>query len=155
MPTIRIQALAQWVSSVVSISPQVQQAAVNVVADTVAAAVAGRGLTGAVAARNAALKLWGDGPSTIWFTSKKGSLSAASFANAIPTSILDLDDGHRAAAGHPGAAIIPAVLAAAESLGVTGEKALIAIAIGYEVGIRIAASRDVRRSCPGSPALRS
>jgi 2-methylcitrate dehydratase PrpD len=132
------------VETVKSIAPQIQQAAINVIADAVAAAIAGHALPGAVAARTSASRIWGDGPSSIWFTGKRGSLSTAAFANSMATSILDLDDGHRAAAGHPGAAIVPAVLAAAELLGVSGEKALTAIAIGYEVGIRIAAARDLR-----------
>lgn len=144
MQTMRIQELARWASSVTSVSPDVQQAAVHVVADAIAAAAAGHGLPGTIAARTAATRIWGPGASTIWFTGQRGSLSTAAFANAMATSILDLDDGHRAAAGHPGAAIVPSVLAEAEALGVSGEKALMAIAIGYEVGIRIAAARDLR-----------
>lgn len=116
----------------------------NVVADAVASAIAGHELSGAVAARRAASKIWGNGESTIWFTSQTGSLSTAAFANSMATCILDIDDGHRAAAGHPGAAFVPTVLAVAESLGASGERALTAIAIAYEVGIRIGAARDLR-----------
>ena len=57
--------------------------------------------------------------------------------------MLDLDDGHRAASGHPGAAVIPAVFATAEAHGADTERVLTAIAIGYEIGVRIAAARDV------------
>ncbi len=141
---MRMNDLAHWVVAQSSVPPQVLRAAVHVVADAVGAAIAGHSLTGAVAARKAAINIWGPGPCTIWFTSQTGSLSTAAFANSMATCILDLDDGHRAAAGHPGAAIVPAVLAAAQTLDATGEKALIAIAIGYEVGIRIAAARDLR-----------
>jgi 2-methylcitrate dehydratase PrpD len=56
--------------------------------------------------------------------------------------MLDLDDGHRAAAGHPGAAVIPAVIATAEAIGAGAERVLTSIAVGYEIGIRIAAARD-------------
>ncbi|CUX65684.1 conserved hypothetical protein [Agrobacterium tumefaciens str. Kerr 14] len=141
---MRIQELARWVASISSIPQQVQQAAVRVVSDAVAAAIAGHQLAGAVSGRRAAAEIWGQGTSSIWFTSQTGSLSTAAFANSMATSILDLDDGHRAAAGHPGAAIVPSVLAAAESLGISGGKALTAIAIGYEVGIRVGAARDLR-----------
>lgn len=141
---MRINDLARWVTTVSTVPPQVQQASVRVVVDAVAAALAGHQLTGATAARAAAEATWGAGNSTIWFTSQRGSVTAAAFSNAMATSILDLDDGHRAACGHPGAAIVPAVLAAAEDLDITGERVLTAIAIGYEVGIRVIASLDVR-----------
>jgi 2-methylcitrate dehydratase PrpD len=59
--------------------------------------------------------------------------------------MLDLDDGHRAAAGHPGAAIIPAVLAQASCESYTTSDLLTAIAIGYEVGVRLSRSRDFRK----------
>jgi hypothetical protein len=53
----------------------------------------------------------------------------------------DLDDGHRMARGHPGAAIIPAALAAAQEAGSTTEQLLQAIAVGYEVGVAVGAAR--------------
>lgn len=141
---MQVSRLARWVASIDTLPDTVKTASVHVVVDAVAAAAAGHKLSGSIAARNTALDLWGQGDASIWFTSQSGSLSAASFANAMSTCILDLDDGHRAAAGHPGAAIVPAVLAAAQILNVSGERALTAIAIGYEVGVRIAASRDLR-----------
>lgn len=144
MQQTRIQQLAEWVTTVSSVPTGVQQAAINVVADAVSAALAGYALPGSAAARASARRTWGDGPCTIWFAAETGSLSTAAFANSMATSILDFDDGHRAAAGHPGAAIVPAVLAAAEQLGSPGPRVLTAIAIGYEVGIRIAAARDLR-----------
>jgi 2-methylcitrate dehydratase PrpD len=71
------------------------------------------------------------------------SVPGAAFVNSAFSSMLDLDDGHRAASGHPGAAVIPAVFATAEAHGAETERMLTAIAIGYEVGVRIAAARDV------------
>src|SRR5215213_6618911 len=47
--------------------------------------------------------------------------------------LLDMDDGHRAAAGHPGVATLPAALAGAEPHGATGRELLSAIVFGYEV----------------------
>ena len=71
------------------------------------------------------------------------SIPGAAFVNAAFASMLDLDDGHRAASGHPGAAVIPAVMATAEAHGADAERVLTAIAIGYEIGVRIAGARDV------------
>lgn len=68
----------------------------------------------------------------------------ATFANSAAVSMLDFDDGHRAAAGHPGAAIVPAVLAAVHANPEFEPRALTAIAIGYEIGLRIAAARDLK-----------
>lgn len=51
---------------------------------------------------------------------------------------LELDDGYRAGSVHPGAPVIPAVLAAAWGNGIGGERAAAAIAVGYELVTRIA-----------------
>jgi len=61
----------------------------------------------------------------------------AGFSNSIMASDLDADDGHRGAMGHPGAAIVPASLAVSEMYSLNGRKLLEAIAIGYEIGIRM------------------
>jgi 2-methylcitrate dehydratase PrpD len=58
--------------------------------------------------------------------------------------MLDLDDGHRRAAGHPGAAIVPAVLAVAQTSTISVDRALTAVALGYEIGTRVSAARDFR-----------
>lgn len=110
--------------------------------DLVAAAVAGLPVAGAVAAREAAGTIWGGDAAPVWFTGRRLSAPGAAFANSAVASVLDLDDGHRAAAGHPGASIIPAVLATAAMTGANDERIITAIALGYEVAVRIAASRD-------------
>ena len=60
----------------------------------------------------------------------------AAFANGVLANALDFDDGHRITKGHPGAIVIPAALAAAESRGASCEEFLLAALIGYEVAIR-------------------
>ncbi len=139
-----VHKLASWAVSIRDIDPSARRAVARAITDAVAAAVAGISLGGSRAAAAAAVDIWGSGEVPLWFTGAKASLAGAVFANATAASILDLDDGHRAAAGHPGAGIVPAVLGAAQSFGATDEQALVAIAIGYEVGIRIAAARDLR-----------
>ncbi|MBU8849828.1 MAG: MmgE/PrpD family protein, partial [Desulfobacterales bacterium] len=55
------------------------------------------------------------------------------FAN----NALDIDDGYRNVKGHPGACILPVILAAGEMVPrVTGKKFLTALVVGYEVAIR-------------------
>lgn len=66
----------------------------------------------------------------------------ALLSNCAAASSLDIDDGHRTAAGHPGAAIIPAVLMEASRRPYTGQEITTAIAIGYDIALRIAEARQ-------------
>jgi 2-methylcitrate dehydratase PrpD len=50
---------------------------------------------------------------------------------------MDMDDGHRYAALHPGTVVIPAALAAAELSGAATKELIAGIVCGYEVMIRI------------------
>jgi 2-methylcitrate dehydratase PrpD len=110
--------------------------------DLVIAAVAGRHTDASVISQRAAKAIWGAGSSPVWFSGQKLTPAGAAFANSAMGSALDLDDGHRAAAGHPGASIIPAVLAVAEDIGASDQAIMTAIVLGYEIAVRIAASRD-------------
>lgn len=110
--------------------------------DLTIAAIAGFGARGAQAARRAARSTWGSGDAPVWFTNQTLSVPGAAFVNSAAASMMDLDDGHRAAAGHPGASIIPAVLATTAALRISDARIFTAIALGYEIAVRIAASRD-------------
>lgn len=136
--------LVEWMLAIEVAPAAAREAARRSVLDQLAAVVAGVSTDGATAARRGAPLAWGRGEVPIWLTGERASPAAAVFANAAAGSMLDIDDGHRAAAGHPGAAIVPAVLAVAESIGADAARALTAIAIGYEIGVRIAACRDLR-----------
>ncbi len=61
----------------------------------------------------------------------------AALVNGIYGHTLDMDDGHRMAAGHPGVATLPAALAAADVHHVSGPDLLRAIVCGYEAFVRI------------------
>ena len=110
--------------------------------DLLGAAIAGRDTRAAAATRALAARYYAGGPATLWFTTEGRMAPAAAWANSAAASALDLDDGHRAAGGHPGAAVIPAALAAAEQAGADGAALLTAMAAGYEVAVRVAAGRD-------------
>ncbi|MDT8857825.1 MmgE/PrpD family protein [Paracoccaceae bacterium Fryx2] len=121
-------------------------AARNCVLDCVTAALAGAESDGARAARAAAPAAFGaGGPCSVWFSGVKAPAAGAMLANCTAASILDLDDGNRAATGHPGAAIIPACLAMAEETGCGWEELVTCIVLGYEVAVRVAAGRDFSR----------
>jgi len=81
--------------------------------------------------------LGGTPEATIIQTKKKFPAVNAAFANAACGHGIDMDDGHRFGAIHPGTVVIPAAIAATELSG-AGTKELIAgIVAGYEVMIRI------------------
>ena len=82
-----------------------------------------------------------DGGDATVLGDESGSLPHfAALANGTMMHALDVDDGHRAAAGHPGSAVVPAVLAAGEDLGSTGEEVITAIAAGYDAMAKTAMS---------------
>ncbi|MCE5243439.1 MAG: MmgE/PrpD family protein [Desulfobacteraceae bacterium] len=110
--------------------------------DLVGAAAAGFDTPPARAMRHACTGIFSSGSSGVWFTDSRLGCAPAAAINAAAASALDIDDGQRTAGGHPGASIVPAALAAAEETGADAEELLAAIAVGYEVGIRVAAARD-------------
>lgn len=112
--------------------------------DLLGSALAGFGDPAARAARSTARELFAAGPSPIWFDSRSQAPAAAAFQNSAAACALDLDDGHRTASGHPGAAVIPAVIAQADASGRAVDEVLGAMAIGYEVGVRVAAAQFAR-----------
>jgi 2-methylcitrate dehydratase PrpD len=68
----------------------------------------------------------------------------AAWANGVLANVLDFDDGHRLAKGHPGAVVIPAALAAAQMVDATVEELLAAVLVGYEIAIRAAMRQHER-----------
>ena len=74
---------------------------------------------------------------TILVKGGKISASGAALVNGFANNALDIDDGYRNIKGHPGACILPVILATGEMAPlVTGRKFLTALVVGYEVGIR-------------------
>jgi 2-methylcitrate dehydratase PrpD len=79
---------------------------------------------------------------TVVSTGKKVSAVGAALANGIAANGLDMDDGYKAAKGHPGAALLPVLLAATElAIDASGRDFLTALVVGYELAIRAAMIR--------------
>ncbi len=114
------------------------------VLDALSAAIAGFQTPAAESIRRFGSVFFPAGPAVIWLSDQKTSPAGAAMMNAAAACAQDLDDGHREAGGHPGASIIPAGLAAAEAAGADGKCFLAAVVIGYEIGIRISAARDMK-----------
>jgi 2-methylcitrate dehydratase PrpD len=106
-----------------------------VIADVLAAAIASSGRPDVAAARSALLA--GTGPSTVIGGTSGAAPALAALVNALPIAAEQNQDGHRAARGHPGSHVVPAVLAVAEAVGASGAATLSAVLAGYEVGVRV------------------
>jgi len=61
----------------------------------------------------------------------------AAFLNGVLAHSLDFDDTHLPSVLHPSASIVPAALAAAQSVGASGAATMAAIAVGIEVTVRV------------------
>ncbi|TCU14731.1 MmgE/PrpD family protein [Rhizobium sullae] len=121
---------------------EARQSALCCILDAVTAAVAGSEIGGAQVAREIARQEFGVGRAPIWFTGESLGTTAAAFCNAASASALDFDDGHRAARGHPGAAVIPVALSVACETDAPADDILAAVALGYEAAIRIAVGQN-------------
>jgi 2-methylcitrate dehydratase PrpD len=88
----------------------------------------------------------GPGDATLW-ASGGTRVSSANAALAIGTAIhaFDFDDHHRAKI-HPGAAVLPAVMALGERQQIDGRTCLAALAAGYEVMARVSLAANPNSS---------
>lgn len=73
---------------------------------------------------------------TVLASGRTATAAGAALANGFAANALDIDDGHRRVKGHPGACVLPVLLAAAEAVdGVSGTEFLTTLVVGYEIGI--------------------
>lgn len=78
------------------------------------------------------------GPCTTIGLTRKLAAREAALINGGLAHALDFDDTHDEAVLHPGVAVIPAALAAAERVTASGSDLLDAIVVGYDVHVRVA-----------------
>lgn len=105
-------------------------------ADMAAVSVAGRPAPAARLAAEHAIALHPADDAVLLLDGRRAGVSGVAFANGVLANALDYDDGHRLTKGHPGAVIIPSMLAVAQHVDACAADLLVAIAIGYEVAIR-------------------
>jgi 2-methylcitrate dehydratase PrpD len=75
---------------------------------------------------------------------KSGSPLLNAFADGTAGTMLEIDEGNQYARGHPGMHVVPAIMAVAESKLVSGKEAILATALGYEIGARIGIASKLR-----------
>ena len=111
--------------------------AIRVVIDTLAVAIAG---AADPFCRAYLTSLGGAGIGGSSSTLGSAQYSAAELAahmNALPTTVLQMDEGHRTSGGHPGIHVVPAALAVGEEVRAGGCGLLVAVVAGYEVAARV------------------
>lgn len=61
----------------------------------------------------------------------------ATMVNGASSHVVEQDDVHNGSVVHPGATVIPAALATAQDVGVSGRELILGIVSGYEMAIRV------------------
>ncbi|MDA0270500.1 MAG: MmgE/PrpD family protein [Chloroflexi bacterium] len=105
--------------------------------DWLGSAVAGGEMNPPALMRDVVQALGGHPQATVLADGTRTSAPLAAMANAAASHVLEMDDLDRASISHPGAPVVAAALAVAERDGASGDDLLDAIAVGYEVMIRI------------------
>jgi 2-methylcitrate dehydratase PrpD len=77
-------------------------------------------------------------------TPYKASASLAALANSVSAHVADYDDTSVEFKGHPSCVIVPAVVAAAESVQARGQEVLLSVVVGNEVGSKLGQSMGGR-----------
>ncbi len=136
----------------------VQRATVMHVMDTVAAIVSGSQLPAGRLGARLGRSLGGPPEALIVGTADRVGAAAAALANGMAAHADETDDSHAPSLSHPGCAVVPAALAAAERGNSSGESFLRAVAAGYDVGCRVGRALgreavDLRHSRPSSHAI--
>ena len=105
--------------------------------DTLAAIVSGSGLPPGRAALRFAGDYSGSGVATVVRSKELLGPIEAALVNAMMAHADETDDSHAPSRSHPGCAVVPAALAAAERFGTDGARFLRSVALGYDIGTRI------------------
>jgi 2-methylcitrate dehydratase PrpD len=105
--------------------------------DTLASMISGSELPPGQAALRYIRSYAGKGAATIAGSQLTAAPVDAALANGVMAHADETDDSHNASRSHPGAAVVPAALAAGEEFGVEGAHFLRAVTLGYDVGTRV------------------
>ena len=78
----------------------------------------------------------GDGGVRLLFDGRRASLAGAALAGASTIDAFDAHDGHRLTKGHAGVALLPTLLAFAETKAIGGREFIASLVMGYEIATR-------------------
>ncbi|MER8836994.1 MmgE/PrpD family protein [Mesorhizobium sp. M0909] len=123
----------------------VQHMAKRCLLDLVGTAIAGTQTPLSRTIRNHAIRAFGAGagaPSArLMFDGRRASPVGAALAGGMTIDSFDAHDGHVLTKGHAGCAVLPALLAVAETRDISGAEFLASLAAGYEIAIRAGISQ--------------
>lgn len=133
--------LAAWTAQVrlADIPEETRAWARLVLLDAIASALTGRRAEERPAVARIADTLGGSGSSTV-IGGRPRSLVGATFLNAFQVTGATICDVHRPTLCHVTPEVVPAALAAAASVGASGENLLVAAIVGFETTVRVASS---------------
>ena len=115
--------------------------------DILGAMLAGRRTPVAHIVRRLVRRQFKGAEATILGSEERVSAAGAALANGFAANALDIDDGYRLVKGHPGACVVPPILAAGEiASACSGKQFLEALVVGYELGIRAGMIRHATAS---------
>lgn len=117
--------------------PDVVDSVAKRVLDTLGICVAAANLSTSRAARRWVADNGGAGQACAVGVADRVPAISAAFVNGVLAHSLDYDDTHLPSVLHPSASIVPAALAAGESVRATGADVVSAIAVGLEVCVRL------------------
>jgi 2-methylcitrate dehydratase PrpD len=106
--------------------------------DWIGCAYAGKGSPTDVSVFSLIREMGGRRTSTLVGTGCSASPMQAALYNGMISAVMEIDDVHEMVSLHPGIGVIPAALAVAEHAGASGKDLLAAVAIGYDVAVRVA-----------------
>jgi 2-methylcitrate dehydratase PrpD len=116
----------------------VQEVTKQLILDAIAAMVSGVHLLPAQIALKFVRSYGGEKVSTVVGSDLKCGPMEAALANGMLAHSDETDDSHAPSQSHPGCGIVPAALAAGENYRISGTRLVRAVALGYDVGTRVA-----------------
>ena len=128
-----------------SLPPDVLEHAKHHILDTCAAMISGSELPPGHAAIRFARAHAGNGTATVVGSNLLAGPIEAALANGVLAHSDETDDSHSQSQSHPGAAIVPAALAAGEEFDVDGIRFLRAVTLGYDIGPRVTMAMDAQQ----------
>ncbi|MDO9449015.1 MAG: MmgE/PrpD family protein, partial [Rugosibacter sp.] len=109
--------------------------------DWLASALAGKGARPVEAIERFALAMGPamphDSGAEVLISRRATSAYFAAMVNAAASHYVEQDDVHNGSVFHPATVVFPPALALAQTLGKSGKDFLLAVVVGYEVGIRV------------------
>jgi aconitate decarboxylase len=143
--------LGQWVSELTlsSVPDEIVAHLKTCLLDSLGCGLFGAAQPWGVISSDVAISFSGGGASSLFARAEKVSPPDAALANGTAIHGFEIDDAHVSSSLHPGAVTVPACLALAEARAASGAEFLVAMAAGYEAGIRVGICAGVTHSTSG------